>query len=86
MVIDIDIFGDRNLNVINILIVLEWFKEYIFELYGYQVLYCFFVKIMVDLVNLVFIKMVMQCGIQGFGIFLIVVKGFFDDDLCFCIN
>ena len=80
---DPDSFGHCHLNVVDVLAVPERLKQHIPEPDGHEVLNGLFAKIMINSVNLAFIKMPRQGRVQGFGACQITAKRFFNNDTGF---
>lgn len=67
--------------VINKVMVLQWFKYVVGKVEYQQVLYGFFIKVVVDMVDLMFFEVVVDFYIQILCRLQIVIKRFFDDQM-----
>lgn len=65
--------------MVYVIVVLQWFKDVIGKVGYQQVLYGFFVQIVVNMVNLIFVEVLLQVFVQVLGRFYIVIKRFFND-------
>ena len=72
-----DLFGDCNLDVIDVATVPDWLEEGIGEAEGQDVLDSLLTEIMVDAVNLAFLECLEQGTIEGAGKIQVAPKGFF---------
>ena len=50
-------FRDSDLNMINILRVPKWFEQQVTKAHGHQILHSFFAKVMINAIDLAFIKL-----------------------------
>lgn len=67
--------------MVNVIVVLEWFENFIGKVCYQEVLYGFFVQVVVNVVNLIFVKVLLQVFVQVLGRFYIIIKRFFNDQL-----
>ena len=73
-------FGHGDLDVIDILAVPERLEQHVAKANRHQVLHGLFTQVVIDPVNLTFVKIFGERCIQGFGGLQIPAKRFFNDD------
>src|SRR2546423_7242677 len=75
-----DGFGDRDLHMVNIILVPDRLKDAIAEAEDQNILYGLLAQIVVDAKNLIFCEHFGKMLVQGFGRFQVIAEGLFKDE------
>lgn len=79
--VQVDVFGYGDLYVVDVVCILDWVEQLVGELQCQDVLYCFFVQVVVDVEDCFFWEDCVDCFVQFVCVGQVVVEWFFYYDL-----